>query len=74
MMLAKTFYTNGDNTTQRQAMNGPFAGEYWEAAGTEVETLERMKAWEVVERKVSMNFLSSAWEFKCKTIYWWDYK
>ena len=45
MISAKTANTNGDNTTWIQSMNGPFAGQYWEADGTEVETLERMKAW-----------------------------
>ena len=50
MLEAKTANTNSYNPTWRQAMNCSFADEYWEAAGTEVETLERMKAWEVVER------------------------
>ena len=66
MLAAKTANTNDDNPTWRQAMNGPFADGYLEAAGTEVETLERMKAWEVVEREVSMNVLSSTWALKCK--------
>ena len=66
MLAAKTASTSGDNTNWKQAMNGLFADEYWEAACTEVETLERMKAWEVVEREVTMNVLSSTWAFKCK--------
>ena len=49
MVASKTANTNGDNPTWRQAMNGPFADEYWEAYGTDIETLERMKAWEVVD-------------------------
>ena len=40
-------------------MNGQFADEYWEAAVTEIETLEFMKAWEVVERQDDMNILRS---------------
>ena len=47
-------------------MNGPFDDEYWEAACTEVETLDKMKAWDVAEREVSMNGLSSIRAFKCK--------
>ena len=45
IISAKTANTNGDNPTWIQAMNGPFDGEYWDSDGTEVETLERMKAW-----------------------------
>ena len=40
-----------DNPNWRQAMNGQFADEYWEAAVTEIDTLEFMKVWEVVEQK-----------------------
>ena len=47
-------------------MNGPFVDEYWDAACAEVEMLEKMKAWEVVERELNMNVLSSIWAFKCK--------
>ena len=66
MLAAKTASTDGDNPNWKQAMNGPFADEYWDAACVEVETLEKMKAWEVVEREVNMNVLSSTWAFKCK--------
>lgn len=47
-------------------MNGPFADAYWGAACAEVETLEKINAWEVVEREINMNILSSTWVFKCK--------
>ena len=47
-------------------MNCPFVDKYMEAACTEVETLEQMKASYVVEREVSMTILSPAWTFKCK--------
>ena len=46
MLSAKTANTNGDNPTWGQAIKGPFADDYWESSGTEVESLERMKAWE----------------------------
>ena len=45
MLVSKTANTNGDNPTWILEINGPFSGEYWEAAGTEVETLEKMKYW-----------------------------
>ena len=44
MLSAKPANTNGENTIWRQAMNVPFDGEYWEAAGIEVENMESMKA------------------------------
>jgi hypothetical protein len=42
MLETKTANTSGDNPNWKQAMNGPFADEYWEAACTEVETLEKI--------------------------------
>jgi len=45
-------------------MNGPFKESYWKAACTEVETLEGMDAWEVVDRTDKMNVLQSIWAFK----------
>ena len=38
-------------------MNDQFSDEYWEAAVTEIETLEFMKAWGVVEQQDDMNVL-----------------
>ena len=49
MLAAKSLGTQADNPNWMQAMNGPFAEEYWEAACIEVETLEKMEAWDVVE-------------------------
>ena len=46
-----------DNSNWRQAMNGQFADEYWEVAVTEIETLESMNAWEVVDREDDMNVI-----------------
>ena len=45
VLATKIANSDGDNTNRRKAMNVPFSYEYWEADGTEVETLERMKAW-----------------------------
>ena len=39
MLAAKKANTNGDNPTWIQAINAPLADEYWEASGTEVNTL-----------------------------------
>ena len=66
MLAAKANKTDLDNPNWNQAMNGQFSEEYWEAACTEVQTLEKMDAWEVVKREVGMNVLNSTWAFKCK--------
>ena len=58
-LKAKKAASAEDNPNWRQAMNGQFADEYWEAAITEIETFEFMKAWEVVERQDEMNVLRS---------------
>ena len=57
VLAAKTAASSADNPTWDQAMKGPFAEEYWKAAEIEVETLKKMKAWDVVERDGSMNIL-----------------
>ncbi len=47
-------------------MNGPFKEEYWKAAVKEIETLESMNAWEVVDRPKIGNIIDSIWAFKLK--------
>ena len=49
MLQAKAEASKEDNPTWWQAMNGPFSAEYWQAACVEVETLEEMDAWEIVD-------------------------
>ena len=66
VLAAKTAASSADNPTWDQAMKGPFAEEYWRAAELEVETLERIRAWIVVERTADMNVLPGTWAFKCK--------
>ena len=56
-LKAKASASQENNPTWRQAMNGQFSDEYWEAAVTEIKTLESMHAWEVVERESEMNVL-----------------
>jgi len=65
-LKAKSEASKGDNPSWKQAMNGPFKKEYWEAAVKEVETLEGMDAWEVVDKTDDMNVLQGTWAFKCK--------
>ena len=65
-LKAKADASQEDNPNWRQAMNGQFADDYWEAVVTDIETLESMHAWEVVERESEMNVLKSTWAFKLK--------
>ena len=40
--------------------------EFWKACLVEIETLEGMDSWEVVDRTEGMNVLQSIWAFKIK--------
>jgi hypothetical protein len=65
-LKAKSEASKEDNPSWKQAMNGPFKAEYWEAAVKEIETLEAMGAWEVVDRSEAENVIDSIWAFKLK--------
>jgi hypothetical protein len=54
------------NPTWEQAMNGPLADGYKEAARKEIEILKKMGCWEEVDREPWMNVLPSTWAFKKK--------
>ena len=47
--------------TGTKAMNGPFDDEYWQAKFTELETIEGVEAWDVVDTEYEMNFIISMW-------------
>ena len=47
-------------------MNGPFNEEYWKAAVKELDTLEDMDAWDVVDQTDEMNVIDSILAFKLK--------
>jgi hypothetical protein len=67
ILAAKTATTKVGNPTWWQAMNGPYAEEYWKATQIEIETLERIQAWTVVPRTDDItNILPSTWAFKVK--------
>ena len=65
-LKAKAAASQEDNPNWRQAMNGNFANEYWEAAVTDIETPESMHGWEVVQLESEMNILKSTWASKLK--------
>ena len=48
-LKAKSAASKEDNPNWWQAMNGPFADDFWKAAVTEIETLEGMGAWDIVD-------------------------
>ena len=52
--------------TWNQAMNGPDAEGFWEAMAIEIRTLEKMEAWEVVEREVWMEVVPTTFAFRMK--------
>ncbi len=47
-------------------MRGPFAEEFWKAAVVDLETLEGMGAWDVVDQTDEMNVIDLTWAFKLK--------
>ena len=65
-LKAKSAASSEDNPNWWQAMNGPFADEFWKAAITELETLEGMDAWEIVDQTEDTNIIDSTWAFKLK--------
>ena len=66
ILAAKSAASKEDNPTWWQAMNGPYAEQYFKAAEVEIMTLEGKDSWIVVERTSDMNVLPSTWAFKLK--------
>ncbi len=48
-LKAKAEASNAANPNWKQAMSGPFAGEFWKAAAKEYCMLEGMDAWDIVD-------------------------
>ena len=63
-LKAKSAASKEDNPNWWQAMTSEFADDYWKAAVTDIETLENMNAWDVVDRPVDKNVLDGTWAFK----------
>ena len=47
-------------------MASEHADDFWEAAKTEIRTLEEMDSWRVVDRTPDMNVIGGTWAFKIK--------
>ena len=65
-LKAKSAASKEDNPNQWQATKSKFADEYWKAAVTEIETLENMNTWDVVDRLIDKNVLDGTCAFKVK--------
>ena len=65
-LLLSAKATSDDNPNWHQAVNGPFAEQFHVAMETEIDTLEKLGAWEKVKRKSTMNVIKSTWAFKIK--------
>ena len=65
-LKAKAEASKADNPNWFQAMPGPFTDEYQKTVVKEIETLDGMDSWVVVEKKSSMNIVDSTWAFNCK--------
>ena len=55
-------------------MNSPFVDEYWQAAYTELETLEGMVDWGAAYCDDNMKFYQIEMVFWVKSIVWWTHQ
>ena len=60
-LKAKVPAIKEDNPTWWETVLVPFADEYWKVAITEIETVEDMNAWKVVDHTEDVNVLLSTW-------------
>jgi hypothetical protein len=67
-LKAKAAASKEDNPTWKQATQGKFANEYWKDMEVEINNLEAINAWNVVEYdpETILNVIKSTWAFKCK--------
>ena len=65
-LLLSTKANAEDNPKWFDAVNGPYAVQFYEAMVTELGTLEEIGAWTKVVRDKTMNVLKSTWAFKIK--------
>jgi hypothetical protein len=67
MALQAKKTSDPDLPSWTEAMNGPYADGYREAAKLEIDTLKNMNAWDEVKRESWMNVLPGTWAFRRKT-------
>ena len=67
ILQAKVSKYDADNPSWKDAMNRPFADDFWKACETELETLVNgMETWTLVKRTKDMQVLPGTWAFKVK--------
>ena len=66
-LQAKLRSKDPDTPGWEEAMNGPYAAGYKEAAILEIDTLKKMNVWNEVAREEWMKVLPSTWAFRRKT-------
>jgi Reverse transcriptase (RNA-dependent DNA polymerase) len=57
---------SADLPKYHEAMNSPERDEWIKAMEAELDQLEKMDCWDVVERSANMNVISSVWAFRKK--------
>ena len=65
-LQARAKANKADNPSWKEAMRSDHASDWFKAAQIEVETLERMKCWEVVDRLPNMKVLGATWALRLK--------
>ena len=65
-LQARSAASSADNPRWGDAMASDFAHEWFKAAQVEVQTLEEMDCWEVVDRDPSMKVIGGTWALKLK--------
>ena len=65
-LKARALASKEDNTNLWEATSGPFSDEYWKSACTDIGTLDKMGAWDMIDRTDDMHFIDSKWDFKLK--------
>ena len=66
--LSQMAKLSNDSPKFHEAMNGPFADQFYDAMQAEMETLEKIDPWEIVPRESAQdeNVLDTTWAFKTK--------
>ena len=65
-LKAKAEASKAGNPNWWEAMKSPLADEYLKATVKEIETLEKMDCWDVVDRPEGAHIIDSTWAFKIK--------
>ena len=62
-LLLQAKMVDEDSPTFKEATNGPYREQFWEAMKVELNTLVKMGVWEEVARQPWMNVLPGVWAY-----------